>query len=79
MIEYARDAVEVVVGAGVGGRGPGAAPLVITVAEHENYIVISGETNGGPRKPEIPLVCRTRGPTHGRLVDMIVLEDGVVE
>lgn len=60
------------------GRKNGADPFVIAVAEHEKYIVISGETNGGPGKPKIPFVCQTRGLIHGRLVDMIVREDWVV-
>ncbi|MFE7846142.1 DUF4411 family protein [Microbacterium sp. NPDC057407] len=60
------------------GRKNGADPFVIAVAEHETYMVISGETNGGPGKPKIPYVCAQRGVQHGRLVDMIVREDWII-
>ena len=60
-----------------GGKN-GADPFVIAVAEHEGFMVISGETNGGPGKPKIPYVCGERGVPHGRLVDLILREDWIM-
>jgi hypothetical protein len=60
------------------GTKNGADPFVIAVAEHERFMVISGEVNGGPSKPKIPYVCKQRDVEHGRLVDLIRREDWVI-
>lgn len=60
-----------------GGKN-GADPFVVATAELEGFMVISGETNGGPGKPKIPYVCGQRGIQHGRLVDLIRREDWIV-
>jgi hypothetical protein len=60
-----------------GGKN-GADPFVIAAAEVDSWIVISGETNGGPSRPKIPYVCGQRGVKHGRFVDLIRQEDWVL-
>lgn len=60
------------------GTKNAADPFVIAVAEHERFVVISGEINGGPRKPKIPYVCAQRDVEHGRLVDLIRNEDWII-
>lgn len=57
------------------GRKNQADPFVIAVAEVVANMVISGEKDGGPGNPKIPYVCSQRGVEHGRVVDVIRLED----
>lgn len=59
------------------GRKNAADPFVVAVAEVEDCMVISGETNGGPGRPKIPYVCSERRVQHGRFVDVVVNEGWV--
>lgn len=59
------------------GTKNNADPFVIAVGEANGYMVVSGETNGGPSKPKIPYVCGQRSVTHGRFIDVVRSEGWV--
>ena len=59
------------------GKKNSADPFVVAVGEVNDFMVVSGETNGGPGNPKIPYVCGQRSVRHGRFVDVVVLEGWV--
>lgn len=56
------------------GTKNSADPFVVALGETRSFMVVSGETNGGPGRPRIPYVCGTRGVRHIRFTDVVVQE-----